>query len=180
LEVYEDILRRGDQAEETIPRKSLAQAYFNKVVTLRQLNRRDEALNAATAMLDTFERNSDDTTKIEVARANLLKSVLLDEQGKAKEALNNLDNLTASLRDTKDIGLEQMLASALLSRTKILADEKEIEQAISASEMLLHQFGNRDESQFGQYIVAAKKFLESLKSLSGKHPNEPSDTSSAT
>jgi tetratricopeptide (TPR) repeat protein len=138
LREFEQIIRSfGDTFEHTL-REEVANALFNKALTLSVLDRHDQALVVYDRLVNHFRDASQPAVRKTVANALFNRAVgLLPRQ---EQAIDLLDKLIKLFGDAPETTLQESVAQALFAKAAILGydDEKEI----AVYDELLKRFGN--------------------------------------
>ena len=115
LAVYDELLARFADAPEPSLREQVANALFNKGVTLGALERSEEAVAVYDELLARFA-DAPDALREQVANALFGKGVTLGALERSEEAVAVYDELLARFADAPEPALREQVANALLNK----------------------------------------------------------------
>jgi tetratricopeptide (TPR) repeat protein len=147
LKGYDLVVRlaTGKVADRTPARRLVAQALFNKGLTLGQLSRREEAITAYDAILERFGKANDAVLHKVVARAYVNKGNALGQLGRREEQISTYDKISERFGDTTEPELRAQVAWSLYGKGYALSQLERTEEAISTYDEVLKRFGDTAE-----------------------------------
>ena len=147
----------GHHVETKEPSKQelIAQALFNKGVTLGQLQRPEEAITAYDELLGRFGDMQAAALQEPVARALVNKGAVLEQLQRPEEAITAYDELLGRFGDTQAAALQGPVAKALFNKGVVLGQLQRPEETIAAFDELLGRFGDAQASALHEQVAKA-------------------------
>ena len=144
---YDLVLRLSpDKAVESPQvRESVANALYNKGVTLGQLNRTEEAIQTYDELLRRLGDAAELGLRNKAANALVNKGVALSQLNRSEEAVQAYDELLRRFGDAAEFALREPVAMALFNKGNALSRLNRSEEAIQAYDELLRRFGDAAE-----------------------------------
>jgi tetratricopeptide (TPR) repeat protein len=129
ITVYDDLINRFQDRQETEVVEKVATALVNKGVMFGTLDRSEEELAVYDDMLDRFQDRQEDKVVKEVERALFNKGVTLGNIGRSEEAIAVYDDLINRFQDRQEPRIVEMVARAMIEKIEVLIKTNRVKEA---------------------------------------------------
>jgi methyltransferase (TIGR00027 family) len=141
ITAYDDVLARFGAATELPLHELVANALFNKGVTLGVLGRAEDAITAYDDVLARFGAAAEFPLRRLVANALVNKGVALAALGRSEDAIAACEDVLARFGAATEFPLRELAAKALFIKGVTLGALGRAEDAIAAYDDVLARFG---------------------------------------
>ena len=155
ITVYDDVVRRFEDAKEPALREAVARALVNKGITLGNLNRNEEAITVYDDVVRRFEDAKEPALRELVARALVSKGITLGALDRSEEAIAVYDDVVRRFEDAKEPALREAVARALVNKGFTLGALKRSEEAIAVYADVVHRFEDAKELALREAVARA-------------------------
>jgi len=134
---------------------TVARALLYRGVTLRTLNRHEEAIAAYDEVVRRFGDASDPRLREPVAQALVKKGLMLRALNRREEAVAAHDEVVRRFGDASDPPLREQVAQALFSKGVTLGTLNRHEEAITAYDEVVRRFGDVSDPPIRELVAMA-------------------------
>ena len=149
----------------------LGAALFNKGVTLGQLNRSEEEIQAYDEVLRRVGDATEPALREQVARALFNKGFRLGRLNRSEEEIQAYDEVLRRFGDATEPALREQIAKALFNKGVTLGQLSRAEEEIQTYDEVLRRFGDTTEPALREKVASA--FLN--KGFRLRELNRPAD-----
>jgi tetratricopeptide (TPR) repeat protein len=135
--------------------EQVANALFNKGVTLEQLRRPEEALEVYEQLIQRFADAEALGLQEQVANALFNKGATLGQLQRPEEALAAYGQLLEWFADAEALGLQEQVAKALFNKGVTLGQLQHPEEELAAYGQLLEQFADAEALVLQEQVAKA-------------------------
>ncbi len=153
--VYEAIIERFGDTQDSRVREQLAKAMFNRAVTLGQVGRPEEEIAAYDQLVARLAGAVEPTVRRQVATALRNKGVQLGDMGRGPEAIEAFDALLKLYGDASEQAVREQVATAMGNKGYRLGAMGQHEQAIAVYEEIVKRFSGATEPALRRELAQA-------------------------
>ena len=154
-ESFQAIVDRLANATDSTSRELVAQALFNKAVTLEHLGYNEEAIATYDAVLARFGIATESTLRGLVAMALVNKGIRLGHLGRGDEEIATYDNVLALIGNATEPALRVQVVMALVNKGIRLGHLGRGDEEIAAYDDMFARFGNSMEPALREAVAKA-------------------------
>jgi tetratricopeptide (TPR) repeat protein/MinD-like ATPase involved in chromosome partitioning or flagellar assembly len=151
----DELLRHHADTVELTKQQIVAQALYNKGVTLGQLQRSEEAIAAADELLQRFGESQTLGLQERIAQALVNKGVALGQLQRGEEEIAVYNELVLRFGESQTLALQEQVANALFNKGFALDQLQRNDEAIAAYDELLQRFGESQALALQERIAQA-------------------------
>ncbi len=155
IAVYEDVVRRFGDVQESALREQVANALGNKGFRLGALNRNEEAIATYDDLVRRFADAQEPALRASVAKALRNKGYSLGKLNRNEEAIASYEDLVRRFADAQEPAIREQVSTALLNKGIRLGALNRNEEAIAAYDDLVRRFAEAPESAPGASVAKA-------------------------
>ncbi|MDR3528450.1 MAG: tetratricopeptide repeat protein [Rhizomicrobium sp.] len=145
ITIYDDLVRRFEQASELDLRVQVAEALVNKGITLGILMRSDEEIAVYDDVVTRFGDAPELAFREQVAKALLNKGVTLGNLNRSEEEIAVYDVIIARNLEASEVVLREAVARALVNKGVVLGVLNRDEEALTVHNVVLERFADASD-----------------------------------
>ncbi len=155
IQIHNSTIERLSSAKDLASREELAAALASKAVSLGQLNRIEDEIEAYDSLIEKFNAAVESSLREYVGRALMGKGLALERLNRTDEAIQSYDLLVSRFGDATELALQERVATALVRKGAMLSLLNRRENAIEAYDSVVTRFGEVIELSLQQQVATA-------------------------
>lgn len=155
IAVYDEVVRRLDEASEPALHEHVAKALYNKGFSLGALNRNEEEIATYDEVVRRFGEANEPILRDIVANALRAKGISLGAMNRSEEAIANYDEVVRRFGEATEPVLRETVAKALINKGFRLSALDRTEEEIAVFDEVVRRFGEATEPGLREDVARA-------------------------